>query len=208
MWVWTTHSHTAWVLLSVISLISLHSACFAPHNKVRIFHCHCFPWQNEKEETLTTNVWIEIVSQFSILFIFHHVFKHPVVTKLISVLHKRPRQQWTDYRLSWNKSDYYDISVIRVPCKTVWLPDIVLENKWEGFCHRHKAAVVFLYILILSNYNGDIFSAALMASLMWPTMPTCWSQMLAGCTGFLLPSIAAPVPLKSPISLLIIKTAR
>lgn len=38
-------------------------------------------------------------------------------------------QQWTDYRLSWNKSEYYDIDIIRVPCKTVWLPDIVLENK-------------------------------------------------------------------------------
>uniref|UniRef100_A0A665WGW7 Acetylcholine receptor subunit epsilon n=1 Tax=Echeneis naucrates TaxID=173247 RepID=A0A665WGW7_ECHNA len=55
---------------------------------------------NEKEETLTTNVWIEI--------------------------------QWTDHRLAWNSSDYYGISVIRVPCKTVWLPDIVLENNIDG----------------------------------------------------------------------------
>lgn len=38
-------------------------------------------------------------------------------------------QQWTDYRLSWEPSDYYGIDVIRVPCLTVWLPDIVLENK-------------------------------------------------------------------------------
>ncbi|XP_077402478.1 acetylcholine receptor subunit epsilon isoform X3 [Vanacampus margaritifer] len=51
---------------------------------------------NEKEETLTTNVWIEI--------------------------------QWVDYRLAWNASQYYGIEVIRIPCKNVWLPDIVLEN--------------------------------------------------------------------------------
>ncbi|XP_054482377.1 acetylcholine receptor subunit epsilon [Anoplopoma fimbria] len=55
---------------------------------------------NEKEETLTTNVWIEI--------------------------------QWTDYRLSWNESRYFGINIIRVPCKTVWLPDIVLENNIDG----------------------------------------------------------------------------
>lgn len=38
-------------------------------------------------------------------------------------------QQWTDYRLAWNTSKYYGIDVIRVPYNTVWLPDIVLENK-------------------------------------------------------------------------------
>lgn len=38
-------------------------------------------------------------------------------------------QQWSDYRLAWNTSDYYGIDIIRVPCNTVWLPDIVLENK-------------------------------------------------------------------------------
>ncbi|CAJ1064141.1 acetylcholine receptor subunit gamma-like [Xyrichtys novacula] len=55
---------------------------------------------NEKEETLTTNVWIEI--------------------------------QWADYRLAWNTSEYFGISVIRVPYNTVWLPDIVLENNIDG----------------------------------------------------------------------------
>ncbi|KAM9846382.1 acetylcholine receptor subunit epsilon [Aulostomus maculatus] len=55
---------------------------------------------NEKEETLTTNVWIEI--------------------------------QWVDYRLAWNSSLYYNIDLIRVPCNTVWLPDIVLENNIDG----------------------------------------------------------------------------
>ncbi|XP_068600248.1 acetylcholine receptor subunit epsilon [Brachionichthys hirsutus] len=55
---------------------------------------------NEKEETLTTNVWIEYA--------------------------------WVDHRLSWNASDYYDIDIIRVPSKSIWLPDIVLENNIDG----------------------------------------------------------------------------
>lgn len=52
-----------------------------------------------------------------------------------------------------------------------------------------------------------LISAALMASLMWPTTPMCWSIARAGCTGCLLLSIAALVPSRSPISHLIIKTA-
>lgn len=72
---------------------------------------------NEKEETLTTNVWIEI--------------------------------QWNDYRLSWNTSDYYDISVIRVPCNTVWLPDIVLENNIDG-----KFDVAYYANVLISNDGG------------------------------------------------------
>ncbi|CAK6953684.1 acetylcholine receptor subunit epsilon [Scomber scombrus] len=69
---------------------------------------------NEKEETLTTNVWIEI--------------------------------QWIDYRLAWNTSQYYGISVIRVPCKTVWLPDIVLENNIDG-----KFDVAYYANVLISN---------------------------------------------------------
>ncbi|KAM4619793.1 acetylcholine receptor subunit epsilon [Polymixia lowei] len=69
---------------------------------------------NEKEETLTTNVWIEI--------------------------------QWTDYRLAWNTSDYYGIDIVRVPCNTVWLPDIVLENNIDG-----KFDVAYYANVLISN---------------------------------------------------------
>lgn len=68
---------------------------------------------NEKEETLTTNVWIEI--------------------------------QWTDYRLSWNKTDYYGIDIIRVPSTTVWLPDIVLDNNIDGKFDVAYYANVLIY---------------------------------------------------------------
>ncbi|KAK5858338.1 hypothetical protein PBY51_002485 [Eleginops maclovinus] len=68
---------------------------------------------NEKEETLTTNVWIEIT--------------------------------WLDYRLMWNESEYYGIGVIRVPCNTVWLPDIVLENNIDGKFDVAYYANVLIY---------------------------------------------------------------
>ncbi|XP_059524915.1 acetylcholine receptor subunit epsilon isoform X3 [Myotis daubentonii] len=53
---------------------------------------------NEKEETLTTSVWIGI--------------------------------DWDDYRLNFSKEDFGDIGILRVPSKHVWLPEIVLENKY------------------------------------------------------------------------------
>lgn len=40
-----------------------------------------------------------------------------------------PLQGWTDYRLQWNKSEFGDISVLRLPPDMLWLPEIVLENK-------------------------------------------------------------------------------
>ncbi|TNM85000.1 hypothetical protein fugu_009178 [Takifugu bimaculatus] len=73
---------------------------------------------NEKEETLTTNVWIEI--------------------------------QWLDHRLSWNESKYYGIQIIRVPCKTVWLPDIVLENKYLIFVMCVTTLIATNQIVVLN----------------------------------------------------------
>ncbi|XP_068605011.1 acetylcholine receptor subunit gamma [Brachionichthys hirsutus] len=60
---------------------------------------------SEKEEALTTCVWIEL--------------------------------QWCDYRLRWDRppraARYGDItSQLRVPSRSIWLPDIVLENNVDG----------------------------------------------------------------------------
>ncbi|XP_046733070.1 acetylcholine receptor subunit gamma [Silurus meridionalis] len=59
---------------------------------------------NEKEETLTTCVWVEM--------------------------------QWYDYRLRWADRPgfeaYENITGTRIPSKTIWLPDIILENNVDG----------------------------------------------------------------------------
>uniref|UniRef100_A0A8B9FAG5 Cholinergic receptor nicotinic delta subunit n=1 Tax=Amazona collaria TaxID=241587 RepID=A0A8B9FAG5_9PSIT len=39
---------------------------------------------------------------------------------------------WTDYRLQWNKSEFGDIEVLRLPPDMLWLPEIVLENNNDG----------------------------------------------------------------------------
>ncbi|XP_073183020.1 acetylcholine receptor subunit beta isoform X3 [Lepidochelys kempii] len=40
--------------------------------------------------------------------------------------------EWTDYRLSWNLSDFDDITAIRTSSDKVWLPDISLMNNNDG----------------------------------------------------------------------------
>ncbi|KAK0051290.1 acetylcholine receptor subunit alpha-L1-like isoform X1, partial [Biomphalaria pfeifferi] len=37
-------------------------------------------------------------------------------------------QEWTDEKLKWNVTEYNNISILRMPCDYLWLPDIVLYN--------------------------------------------------------------------------------
>ncbi|XP_069812421.1 neuronal acetylcholine receptor subunit beta-4 isoform X1 [Dendropsophus ebraccatus] len=41
-------------------------------------------------------------------------------------------QEWVDYRLTWNSSEYDGIRKLRIPSKQIWLPDIVLYNNADG----------------------------------------------------------------------------
>uniref|UniRef100_A0A8C1PZT0 Cholinergic receptor, nicotinic, gamma n=1 Tax=Cyprinus carpio TaxID=7962 RepID=A0A8C1PZT0_CYPCA len=77
---------------------------------------------NEKEETLTTCVWIEM--------------------------------KWHDYRLRWaNRTGfevYENITRMRLPSKSIWLPDIGLENNVDG---RFEVA---LYTNALIDPDGNV----------------------------------------------------
>ncbi|XP_028327880.1 acetylcholine receptor subunit gamma [Gouania willdenowi] len=79
---------------------------------------------NEKEEALTTSVWIEM--------------------------------QWCDYRLRWDQPPrsalYGNItSELRMPSKSIWLPDVVLENNVDGQFE------VALYCNALVSPNGCVY---------------------------------------------------
>ncbi|MGH0157975.1 UNVERIFIED_CONTAM: hypothetical protein FKN15_061094, partial [Acipenser sinensis] len=41
-------------------------------------------------------------------------------------------QEWDDYRLSWDPSEYDGIDKLRIPPRHIWLPDIVLYNKYSA----------------------------------------------------------------------------
>uniref|UniRef100_A0A8C8ASL1 Cholinergic receptor nicotinic delta subunit n=1 Tax=Otus sunia TaxID=257818 RepID=A0A8C8ASL1_9STRI len=58
---------------------------------------------------------------------------------------------WTDYRLQWNKSEFGDIEVLRLPPDMLWLPEIVLENNNDGLFE------VAYYCNVLIYNTGNVY---------------------------------------------------
>ncbi|XP_064194299.1 acetylcholine receptor subunit gamma isoform X2 [Anguilla rostrata] len=74
---------------------------------------------NEREEALTTSVWVEM--------------------------------QWDDYRLKWDHlPEYQNVTRLRIPSKSIWLPDIILENNMDG---KFEIA---LYVNALVDPSGHV----------------------------------------------------
>ncbi|XP_061099414.1 acetylcholine receptor subunit gamma [Conger conger] len=74
---------------------------------------------NEREEALTTSVWVEM--------------------------------QWYDYRLKWDHMPVYEnVTLLRIPSKYIWLPDIILENNMDG---KFEIA---LYVNALVDPSGHV----------------------------------------------------
>ncbi|KAK9393870.1 Neuronal acetylcholine receptor subunit alpha-3 [Crotalus adamanteus] len=58
-------------------------------------------------------------------------------------------QEWIDYRLAWEPSEYEGIHKLRIPAKKVWLPDIVLYNNADGTYE------VSVYTNVIVQHNGS-----------------------------------------------------
>lgn len=67
--------------------------------------------QDEKNQIMTTNVWLKHVST---------ILLNSVVYIPISV------KEWRDYRLQWDPARYDQICEMYIPSQELWLPDITL----------------------------------------------------------------------------------
>ena len=38
---------------------------------------------------------------------------------------------WTDYKLSWNVTEYGGVQSIRLPSNMIWTPDILMYNRYD-----------------------------------------------------------------------------
>lgn len=38
-------------------------------------------------------------------------------------------QEWKDEKLTWDTGEYNGLEMMRIPCRKLWLPDIVLYNR-------------------------------------------------------------------------------
>lgn len=62
-------------------------------------------------------------------------------------------QEWNDYKLKWNPEDYGGVDTLHVPSEHIWLPDIVLYNKWV----RENYAYSFTPQNVEFRYFGRIY---------------------------------------------------
>jgi nicotinic acetylcholine receptor len=74
-----------------------------------------FPFpQDEKNEIMTTTMWVTMVGMLSVLCL---------------MVHHDPFQIWEDVSLKWNTHEYGGVDTLYVPATSIWLPDVVLYNK-------------------------------------------------------------------------------
>ena len=56
-------------------------------------------------------------------------------------------QEWSDYKLTWNPDDFGGVETLHVPSEHIWLPDIVLYNKYANFSINFLTIhSIYLYI--------------------------------------------------------------
>ncbi|KAL3884940.1 hypothetical protein ACJMK2_025039 [Sinanodonta woodiana] len=53
--------------------------------------------------------------------------------------------EWYDEKLTWNTSEYGGLAGIRVPCRKVWLPDIVLYNSVDDYTSGYMPSLAMVY---------------------------------------------------------------
>jgi len=61
-------------------------------------------------------------------------------------------QEWRDYKLTWNTSEYGGVSSVSVPASRIWTPDVVLYNRcltlFGHFLHFTIVFTVFFYFFL------------------------------------------------------------
>ncbi|KAM5245630.1 neuronal acetylcholine receptor subunit alpha-4 [Ctenodactylus gundi] len=83
------------------------------------------------------NKWSRPVANISDVVLVHFGLS---IAQLIDVDEKNQmmttnmwvKQEWHDYKLRWDPSDYENITSIRIPSELIWRPDIVLYNNADG----------------------------------------------------------------------------
>lgn len=83
------------------------------------------------------NKWSRPVANISDVVLVHFGLS---IAQLIDVDEKNQmmttnvwvKQEWHDYKLRWDPSDYENITSMRIPSELIWRPDIVLYNNADG----------------------------------------------------------------------------
>ena len=61
-------------------------------------------------------------------------------------------QLWKDYKLTWNETEFGNITFIRLAANSIWTPDILLYNRCA---HRHQ---IYTYIVSQKSPPFNFFN--------------------------------------------------
>ncbi|PVD19806.1 hypothetical protein C0Q70_20297 [Pomacea canaliculata] len=73
------------------------------------------------------------------------------IISIKKVIMESVMKEWVDQKLKWNTSDFANITILRIPCDLIWLPDIVLYNSVEN----HNKG--YMKSLAMVEHNGKVF---------------------------------------------------
>ncbi|KAL8562674.1 hypothetical protein ACOMHN_011245 [Nucella lapillus] len=59
--------------------------------------------------------------------------------------------EWKDEKMVWDPAEYNGLKVLRIPCKHIWKPDIVLYNSVEDYTDGYMQA------LAMVSHDGSVF---------------------------------------------------
>lgn len=130
----------------------------------RLFNYLMRNYDNTIRPVLNATTPVTIRLGITLTQIFDLDEKNQVLTTLVWL-----DQEWVDEFLTWNPSDFGGIQKIRVPCQSIWLPDIVLYNKFvsifENFDHKYNLIIIsaddytrgYMNSRAVVEPNGNVF---------------------------------------------------
>jgi nicotinic acetylcholine receptor len=60
-------------------------------------------------------------------------------------------KEWTDEFFKWNPADFGGLKKIRIPCRHIWLPDIVLYNSADDYTQGYMQSLAMI------THDGTVF---------------------------------------------------
>ncbi|XP_078147481.1 acetylcholine receptor subunit delta [Centroberyx gerrardi] len=109
--------------LFLLTLLS--SGCWGRNEEERLIH-HLFKERGYNKELRPVQKQQDVVDVYLALTLSNLISLKEVDETLLTNVWIE--HTWTDYRLSWNVTEFDGIEVLRLPSSMVWLPEIVLEN--------------------------------------------------------------------------------
>ncbi|CAF2746379.1 unnamed protein product [Rotaria sp. Silwood2] len=74
-----------------------------------------------------------------------------VIVKLGITLTQILDIEWNDAYLKWDPKDFGGLKRIRIPCRLIWLPDIVLYNSADDYTQGYMQSLAMI------DFNGTVF---------------------------------------------------